>query len=189
MKLNSLLLILSLSCLPVALHGEGKGNTDWAEKAARGYEEKAKWAEQKGDPASAAIYRRMAAIKREAGAASKKGKKFSWDEYHELEGKLHKIQKGHAKHKKQEQPGEGFLRAAKNYRKMASKAREAGDADKAMIYTKLAGMKVAAANAAKQGKGYDWTEYKELKKQLHGGDKHKDWNKKKDFKPGKLNIE
>jgi hypothetical protein len=66
----------------------GKGNSDWADQAARSYEKKAAHAADQGQPENAAIYKRMAQIKREAGAASKKGKDFDWSEYYELKGKL-----------------------------------------------------------------------------------------------------
>ena len=203
MKIVTALTAVTLACLPATLLAEGKGNNDWAEKAARGYEEKAKWAEKEGKPRAAAIYRRMAGIKREAGQASKSGKKFSWDEYHALEGKLNAIKKGH--HQKagnkdcdkphdKEKAGEGFVRAAEEYRKKAMMARQNGDTDKADIYRQLAGMKMAAANAAKDGKGYDWTAYKELQKKLHGGNKECDKPKHDQAghdkaAPAKLNIE
>lgn len=200
--MKSIILIAAiLAVLPVTLLAEGKGNQDWAEKAARGYEMKAKSAAENGKPAEAAIYRRMAEIKREAGRASKRGKEFSWEEYHKLEGKLQNIRQEHAKHedkkhkKHKEKPGEGFLRTAEEYRKKAHLARKDGDTDKAKIYGQLAEMKVAAAEAARNGKGYDWTRYHELKKKLHKGDehpKHKEWEHKKERhegKPAKLNIE
>lgn len=199
MKTITALAAATLALLPATLLAEGKGNQDWAEKAARGYEYKAKMAEKEGNPKAAAIYQRMAEIKREAGRASRAGKKFSWDEYHALEGQLNEAKKGgHKKdfvkkdHKKDH--GNGFLNAADKYRKQAEMARKNGDTDKADIYNKLAEHKVAAANAAKDGKGYDWTEYKTLQKKLHGGDcekedKAKEWKAADQPAPAKLNIE
>ena len=183
MKTISALAAATLSLLPVTVLAGG--DKDWAEKAARGYEEKARWAENQGKPRAAAIYRRMAEIKRDAGRASRAGKKFSWDEYHTLEGKLNALKNDHHKkdHHKQawnkhekhhdkphvkKDAGEGFLTAADNYRKQAAQARAKGDTDKANILSKLADHKVAAANAARNGQGYDWKEYYALKKQLHG---------------------
>lgn len=55
---------------------KGKGNSNWAEEAALRYEAKASDAMKKGEPEVAKIYKRMAQIKRAAGAASSKGKKF-----------------------------------------------------------------------------------------------------------------
>ena len=80
-------------------------------------------------------------------------------------------------------------------------AREKGDTDKANIYNQLAEMKVAAANNAKEGKGYDWAHYYELKKKLHAGNKDcdkpnkdcdkpkREWNASDKPAPTQLNIE
>lgn len=213
MKTVTVITALTLGFLPAAALAEGKGNSDWAEEAAKKYEHKAAWAEKEGMPRAAAIYRRMAQIKRDAGAASNHGKKFDWSEYHELEGKLNHIKQEHHKHANKahdkkphdkERPGAGFMRAAEEYRMQAHKAREHGETDKARIFMQLAEHKMAAAKAARDGKGYDWTAYHELRKKLEGGhDKHehkKDWAHKKpddhkhlDHKAagngGKLNIE
>ena len=207
MKTITAVAAATIAILPAVALAEGKGNVDWAEKAARGYEYKAKEAEKAGMPRAAAIYQRMAQIKREAGAASKKGKDFSWDEYQALEGKLNAIKKGNHKHhhaKKdhhKKDHGNGFLNAADKYRKQAEMARKNGETDKADIYNKLADHKVAAANAAKNGKGYDWSAYKELQAKLHPAkkdcDKPKHDHKAKDqwnatdkpTAPAKLNIE
>ena len=201
MKTITAITAVTLALLPATLLAEGKGKSDWAEEAAQKYEHKAKWAEKEGMPRAAAIYRRMAQIKRDAGQASRQGRDFSWEEYHKLEGQLNQIKNERQKHvkkgHKKEHAGDGFLRAAEDYRRKARMAREKGDSDKAQIYMKLAGHKVAAAQAAKEGQGYDWSEYKALQKQLHGdkGDcdkpKHepkKDWNTN-DKPAGKLNIE
>lgn len=216
MKTVTAIAALSLCFLPAAVMAEGKGNEDWAEKAARGYEEKAERAEKKGEPEAAAIYRRMAQIKRDAGHASKHGKDFSWEEYHKLEGELQHIKKQHhakhGDHKKHDKhmadkrsPGDGFMKAAGEYREQAMMARKNGDAEKANIFMQLAKHKVAAAQAAKHGKGYDWSEYHELRKKLEGDhgkeDKHhakhdkpadKQWHDEKKHAstpPKKLNIE
>lgn len=212
MKTVTAITSLTLAFAPFAVMAEGKGDHDWAEKAARGYEEKANKAEKKGQPEAAAIYRRMAQIKRDAGKAAKHGKDFSWEEYHQLEGKLHAIKKEHRKHQKHADhaqkkgnPGEGFLRTAEKYRKEAEMAREHGDTEKADILMQLAKHKLAAAQAAQAGKGYDWSEYHKLRKKLHGKhDKHvKDDKKRHHDKPqdkdhdkphdkadgGKFNIE
>lgn len=78
----------------ICLAEGGGGNQDWAEKAALQYEEKAATAQANGDIEDAAIYKKMAQIKRDAGAAAKTGKSFSWDEYHALNAQL----KGPGKH-------------------------------------------------------------------------------------------
>ncbi len=185
MKTITAVAAATIAILPATALAEGKGNHDWAEKAARGYEYKAKEAEKAGMPRAAAIYQRMAEIKREAGVASKQGKKFSWDEYHALEGRLNAIKNSRKEHfaKKdhaKKDHGNGFLNAADNYRKQAAEARANGKTDKADIYNKLAEHKIAAANAQKNGKGYDWTEYKALQKKLHGGDCEKKATANKD---------
>lgn len=181
MKTISLMAAATLAFLPATLSAEkdgDHGNQDWAEKAARGYEEKALIAEKEGIPRAAAIYRRMAQIKRDAGAAAKNGQKFDWSEYHELEGKLNQIkQERHQpanRDKPKERPGEGFVRAAEEYRMQAQKARENGDTDKARMFMQLAEMKMAAARAAREGKDYDWTAYHELRKKLEGGNQEHD---------------
>lgn len=175
---------------------EGGGNEDWAEKAAVQYEEKAAKAAADGNAADAAIYLKMAQIKRDAGAAAKTGEKFSWDEYHALSGQLgggkkdkgekgkdtkwkdksdnkkaeHK-DKSHDKEAKadkkgKENPGDGFIGAAQEYQKLSIEAAKAGDAGKAGIYAELAKMKLDAAAAANKGEGYDWAKYHELKGKL-----------------------
>jgi hypothetical protein len=179
---------LSLASLGFA---EGGGNEDWAEKAAVQYEEKAAKAEADGNVHDAAIYKRMAQIKRDAGAAAKAGKEFSWDEYHALSGQLGggKKDKGDSgkdktadkgeqkkaedkgnvldpKTEKKSSPGDGFMSAAMQYQEKAIAAAEAGDAKKAGIYSKLAKCKMEASAAANAGKDYDWTQYHELSKQL-----------------------
>lgn len=63
-------------------------------------------------------------------------------------------------------PGDGFIKTAKQYQEKSNASREAGDAEKAFIYAKLAEIKMEAATAANEGKGYDWTHYHELVKQL-----------------------
>ena len=165
-----------------SLFAEGDGNKDWAEKAAQKYEQKAKNARDGGNEAAAKIYDRMAQIKRDAGSASKRGEKFSWDEYHKLEGELNALKGGHDKkhawkdkgHEKKDHnkhggkkdAGAGFLATADKYMKKANEAMSNGEEGKASIYTELANMKREAAAAAAKGEGYDWTRYFELKKRL-----------------------
>jgi|AntRauTorckE6833_2_1112554.scaffolds.fasta_scaffold06880_2 hypothetical protein len=98
--MKNLILTTALTAFlfPSLALAEGKANENWAEKAAIGYEKKAAMAAEKGDAESAAIYQRMAQIKRAAGAH--KGEKFDWSEYHELNGKLNKKHAKHDKHAK-----------------------------------------------------------------------------------------
>ena len=201
MKTISAMAALTLAFLPASLFADGKDNSGWAEEAAKKYEQKAEWAEKEGMPRAASIYRRMAEIKREAGRASKHGKKYDWSEYHKLEGQLNhiKAERGkdtkHAKHGGDKHAGEGFLKAAEEYREQARNARKHGDSDNARIYMQLAEHKVAAAKAAKAGEGYDWTAYHELRKKLNGGNDHKGHDKPehqehdKPVAAKKLNIE
>lgn len=173
---------------------EGGGNEDWAEKAAVGYEAKAAQATADGNAADAAIYLKMAQIKRDAGAAAKAGKEFSWDEYHALSAQLgggkkdkgEKVDKGkdvvdkdksgekeksddkkdHEAKKEKGNPGDGFIGAAQEYQKKSIEAAKAGETERATVYAELAKMKLEAAAAVNQGKDYDWTQYHELKKKL-----------------------
>lgn len=146
--------------------------------AAERYKKLAEKARQNGNEADAKIYDRMAQIKVDA-AAHKGDKPFSWDEYHKLNGQLSgKGKKHHHKHGKKGhhhkhdkkgkggKGGNGFLKAAEEYTAKANEAMQNGDEETAEIYTKLAAMKREAAAAAANGKGYDWTEYFKLKKQL-----------------------
>lgn len=179
MKTTYLSAVIGLSFASMSF-AEGGGNEDWAEKAAIQYEEKAAKAEADGNAHDAGIYKRMAQIKRDAGAAAKAGKEFSWDEYHALNGQLTGGKKAKGEHKKSEDkgnvldsktekkgsPGDGFMRAAVEYSEKVIAAAEAGDAKKAGIYSKLAKCKMEAAIAANAGKDYDWTQYHELSKQL-----------------------
>ena len=246
---KTILCALALSGLTVtASFAEGKANHNWAEKAAQGYEKKAALAAASGNATNAKIYKRMAQIKRDAGAAAKNGKDFSWKEYEQLEKQLthaggakkhdkkhdkkagngfldaaseyekkaaqaaakgkfadaaiyskladmkrgaaagtfkdwdayhqlaarlsdhkkHKAKqdKDKAKHKAKGKSDNGFLKAADEYQEKANKAMAAGNEHNARIYTQLANMKRDAAAAAEKGKGYDWTEYFALQKQL-----------------------
>jgi hypothetical protein len=79
--------------LPLLVQAEGKAKGDWAEEAAVRYEEKAVHAANSGNAEAAQIYRKMAQMKRDAGAASKAGKKYDWSEYHELQGQLNAMNK------------------------------------------------------------------------------------------------
>ncbi len=151
-------------------YAEGKGNTDWAEKAALDYQKKAESAEAAGNAEAARIYNRMAQIKRDAGAASKEGKDFSWKEYEELQGKLHQVKGGNDHtHKKQDKKTDGGpTQAAKAYEIKAAMARELGNESDAKIYTRLAEIKLSAA----KGKVKNWDEYHQLVGQLSDHKKH-----------------
>lgn len=164
-----------------SVFAEGKGNKDWAEEAAKGYQKKAEAAAAEGNKAAAKIYTRMAQIKRDAGAASKKGKDFSWKEYHELEGQLNKLKSGKKhdvkkgdKHdwkkgkKNDKKPNNGFLDAAADYEKKALIAAGNGKQEDAIIYGKLASIKRQAAN----GEQVNWDDYHKLASQLSGSKKH-----------------
>lgn len=191
MKSRTICTIAAFAMLPSFALAEGKANHDWAEEAARKYEEKAAFMDKKGNAQAAEVLRRMAQIKRDAGAAAKAGKKFDWSEYHQLNEKLQNARadkhaqwkKGHQAKDKAEgkrewaekkhankDAGAGFWNAAEEYDRMGKKAMESGDADKARTYFQLGAIKRQAAVAAKQGKGFDWTEYHKLKKSLHGGE-------------------
>ncbi len=167
-------------CGSSMLFAEGKGDGDWAEKAAQQYEQKAELADKQGKPDAAAIYRRMAQIKRDAGAASKEGRDFDWAEYHALNEKLQQMTstksgecrdaKGEGHKGKPEagkaDPGQGFLDAAAEYQRLGEQAIKQADAAKAQIYLELAEIKRKAAQAARDGKDFNWDRYHELKGRL-----------------------
>lgn len=185
---KSIYLIFAIAVLfPAVSLAEGKANHDWAEKAAVGYEQKAEAAKKSGDAKAAAIYQRMAQIKRDAGAASKAGEPFSWDEYHQLNGQLHqgdkhvkkeaKLEQKHAKPEGKDKaahadkkvkgdPADEFIKTSQKYEQESIAAVKAGDTEKATIYIELASIKRQAAMAVKEGKGYDWSRYHELLKKL-----------------------
>jgi hypothetical protein len=195
-KPNVWVIAIVAGFLPAVSFAEGGGNEDWAEKAAVQYEEKAAKAAAEENTHDAGIYTRMAQIKRDAGSAAKAGKEFSWDEYHALSGQLGGSKKGKGKDakdagwknksddkkaeqkdkagdkaakvekKKKANPGDGFISAAQEYQKLSIEAAKAGDSEKMGIYGQLAKIKLDAAVAANQGKGFDWTEYDELRKKL-----------------------
>jgi hypothetical protein len=83
------IVVVAAAFLPVMSFAEGGGgDQDWAEKAAVGFEHKAAKALKDDNAQDATIYTRMAQIKRDAAAAGKEGKSFSWNEYHALNGQL-----------------------------------------------------------------------------------------------------
>jgi len=93
-KLSAFATAAAVALVPGLGMSEGKAKKDWAEDAAQQYERKSEAAIQSGNEHDALIYLRMAQIKRDAGQASKDGKPFDWDEYHQLQGML-KVQDGH----------------------------------------------------------------------------------------------
>lgn len=98
--MKKLPLLFVLFFVPLFAQAEGKASGDWAEKAALRYEEKAAHAAKSGNAEAAKIYRRMAQMKREAGAASRAGKQYDWSEYHALQGQLNAMDKKASKDKK-----------------------------------------------------------------------------------------
>lgn len=173
MKKLWIICVVGALSFPVCALGEGKANHDWAEEAALKYEEKAKIAAKDGDDHAARIYTRMAQIKRDAGAAAKKGRDFSWDEYHKLNAELNgggkHPHKDHPEKDGKKDPGNGFLDAARDYDAKARMAKKAGDREKADIYSEMAEIKRQAAKAAKDGKEFSWDRYTELQNRLNKG--------------------
>ena len=149
-----------------------------------------------------AIYREMAAIKRNAASLADQGRwnDIKWNRYQELEGKRDRLlgQAGHKKAKynnkqdknkqagkKQKSGGHDFLKAADRYEqqaqlahahgKKASGKQQAVYQELAGIYQDMANIKREAAAAAQAGKGYNWNTYKRLaqrRDQLKQGIKH-----------------
>ena len=178
-SIKTIICAISLSGLTsITSFAEGKSNEDWAEKAALGYQKKAAAAAASGNPEAAKIYTKMAQIKRDAGAAAKQGKDFSWKEYEELQGQLNKSKKHEKKQCKEgdKKPQNGFVDAATGYDNKAAEAKANGNPADAMIYSKLANIKRMAA----KGELKNWDEYHKLSGQLSGHKKHaKNGNAKK----------
>lgn len=63
-------------------------------------------------------------------------------------------------------PQDAFSKAAYEYQVKATQAMVAGNEHNAQIYTQLSNIKKEAAASAAEGKGYDWTKYFALQKQL-----------------------
>lgn len=193
--MKTMISVLALTCLiapfSLAEGKEGKGKkskVDWAEKAALEYLEKAEAATASGNDEAARIYKRMAQIKLDAGKASKRGKEFSWKEYEELQGQLHKAKQAKDLELKQHDNLEKKqdydpLQAAIAYEIKAAMAKELGNESDAKIYARLAEIKRSAA----KGELKNWDEYHELSAQLSdhkAADKqvaHKDHKGKKGY--------
>lgn len=163
------------------------------EDAARRFEEKARMAEEHGNKEAAELCRKLAAMKRAAAEAEKRGERFDWERFRELNGKLEQAfrkgrenegeckkpegdcKKPEGECKKPEEgnkpcperkPDQGFIEAANHYREQAQRARAEGREKDAYIYNRLAEIKMQAAEAVRNGKNFDWTEYHELKGRL-----------------------
>ncbi len=147
--------------------------------AAKEYDTKAERATQNGNAHNAEIFKKLAAIKREA-AVSING--YDWAEYHKLSGQLNSDKKKTQSDKKKH----SFEDAAKRYDQLAKKAHEAGETKKATTYTRLAAIKREAQNA---GGNYDWSEYEKLSAELDKGKKkiNKDENPHKEA-PAKKKV-
>ncbi|MFT5883516.1 MAG: hypothetical protein ACI9FG_002033 [Crocinitomicaceae bacterium] len=171
--LGSLLLSYSLMA-----ENNGKHVNEGFLKTAREYDAKAERAANSDNAHNAAIYKKLAAIKREA-AVSTNG--YDWGEYHKLNGQLNHDHKK-ANHEKKKNKPSGFESAAQRYDHLSKKALDAGDPEKAATYARLAGMK---REAQKAGGNYDWTEYRKLNSQLNNGD-NKEAKKKKPMRKEKM---
>lgn len=132
------------------------------------------------------IYREMAGIKRDAAEKADQGRwdDIHWDRYHALEkrrdvltgqvdgtqARSQKADKKASRHKPSSD--HGFAAAGDKYMDQARAARDQSRhangtqkqvyQDLSHIYEQMADMKYAAAKAAQQGKGYDWSHYHEL---------------------------
>ncbi|WP_143158308.1 hypothetical protein [Rubritalea squalenifaciens] len=135
---------------------ESSGDQSGFLAAAAEYEQLATKASKDGNQETASIYRKLAAIKRDA--ATSQGD-YDWTEYYALKARL-SPEKGKQKPKKSEN---GFINAAKEYEKKAAQAKKSGDTRKAQIYSKMAQIKLKAAVS---GDDFNWEEYNQLKEQL-----------------------
>ena len=128
------------------------------------YDKKATISHKAGDTNNAAIYTRLAAIKREAYAANGK---YDWSEYHKLSSQLNHP----PKHQPKTTQHSGFEETAKKYDKLAADAHQLGKTSEAATYERLAAIK-REAHAA-DGK-YDWSEYHKLEARLKNAKKLND---------------
>ena len=158
MKTLTALCSLCLSCSLIA-ENNGQHINNGFLKTAKEYDAKAERADQNGNTHNTEIFKKLAAIKREA-AVSTKG--YDWTEYHKLNGQLNSTKK---KPKKKQH---SFENAAKRYDRLAKKALDAGNSEKSAKYTRLAEIKREAQNA---GGNYDWSEYEKLSAELDKGKK------------------
>ena len=152
------LILASMSLLTFSAT-ESSGDQSGFLAAAEEYEQLATQARKNGNAEAAAIYRKLATIKRDA--ANSPGD-YDWTEYYALKARL-SPEKGK---QKPEKPENGFINAAKEYEKKAAQAKKSGDTRKAQIYSKMAQIK---RKAAVSGDDFDWEEYNQLKKQLEMG--------------------
>lgn len=135
-----------------------ENNTHYSfEDAAKKYDSKAEIALKNGNANDAAIYTKLAAIKRDAAKSSGS---YDWSDYHALSAQLGAKPKK-VQHKKK--ASYSFEDAAVKYDKLAEKATKSGNTEHAAIYTRMAAIKREAANS--KGK-YDWSEYHELEAKL-----------------------
>ena len=158
MKTLTTLCSLALSCTLMAENSGHQANQGFL-KAAKEYDTKAERSSQNGNAHNAEIFKKLAAIKREA-AVSTNG--YDWAEYHKLSGQLNSDKK------KPQKKNRSFKDAAKRYEQLAKKALEAGNAEKSATYTRLAEIK---REAHKSGGNYDWSEYEKLSAKLDKGKK------------------
>ena len=163
MKILTILSSLLLSCSLMA-ENDGKHVNQGFLKTAKEYDAKAERAANNDNAHNAAIFKKLAAIKREA-AVSTNG--YDWAEYHKLNGQLKHDHKK-AKHEKKKNKPSGFEGAAQRYDKLSKKALDAGDSEKAATYARLAEIK---REAQKAGGNYDWAEYHKLSRQLNHDNK------------------
>lgn len=159
-KISTIITIASLTCaFPALAEGDHKQVNQGFLDAAAQYEAKAEHAKANGNRHNAAIFKKLAAIKREA--AVHQGN-YDWSKYHALQGELNHKNKN--PHDQKHAPNKGFLDAAKNYKELAKKSRAEGDHRRAHIYNRMAAIKMKAAHAKGE---FDWSEYHELNAKLN----------------------
>ncbi|WP_018970456.1 hypothetical protein [Rubritalea marina] len=166
--MKNTILISAIALLSVGASHAEKSNADIQNdflKTAKKYDQKAELAAIAGNNNDAAIYKKLADMKRDA---AKVGGNYDWTEYHKLQGQLNHGNDGAKKHgekhakkvKKQSYSVEG---AAQKYDQLAAQSIASGNAEHAAIYKRMAEIK---REASKSGGSYDWSEYHELEGKL-----------------------
>jgi len=186
MKILTILSSLLLSCSLMA-EGDGKHVNQGFLKTAKEYDAKAQRAANNNNAHNAEIYKKLAAIKREAAVSTNS---YDWTEYHKLNGQLNNDNKK-AKHNKGKKPMHkekmkekastkakmekkttqqttptNYITSAQKHAALANKSSTAKDNYSAQIHTRLAAILIDAAAKQSENRDIDWTEYKELKELL-----------------------
>lgn len=163
MKILAALIAANLLSSPAFAEGDAGHINEGFLKTAKEYDAKAELANKAGNQHNAEIFRKLAAIKREA--AVHQGN-YDWGTYHELQGKLQHDALRDKKHagNKDKNVATEINPAAARYMKLARKSRADGDMHSARIYARMAAIKRQAARSEGE---FDWSEYHALQGKLN----------------------